>query len=132
MTFFTSCYSLWLKLYFVLYKYSYCCFLLFSFSLNLLGWHWLTKVYRLQMYSSATYHLCKVLHVHLPRRSLHLPQFIPPTPSSSSSYTATPWHSQPCVCAHEVFLFSSFSLNSSTQLQHSPLSPNRCQLALYL
>ena len=43
---------------------------IFSFLLNLLGWHWLMKLYRFQGYSSIIHHLYTVLCVHHPKSSL--------------------------------------------------------------
>ena len=39
------------------------------FSLNLLGWYWLIKLYRFQVYNSITYHLYVALSVHHPKLS---------------------------------------------------------------
>ena len=38
--------------------------------LNILGWYWLTKLYRFQLYSSVIHHLYIVLCVHHPKSSL--------------------------------------------------------------
>ena len=51
------------------------------FLLNLLGWHWLIKSYRLQVYNSTTHQLYIILCVHHPKSSLHLSPFIPHLPS---------------------------------------------------
>ena len=50
---------------------------IFSFLLNLLGWHWLIKLYRFQVNSSITHHLYIVLcqvsfHHHLSPRTLFM------------------------------------------------------------
>lgn len=39
-------------------------------SLNLLGWHWLSKLYRFQLHDFITHQLCTVLYVHRPKSSL--------------------------------------------------------------
>ena len=52
-------------------------FLLF---LNLLGWHWLTKLYMFPVHNSSAHHLCSLLCVHHPKSSLHPSQFIPLRP----------------------------------------------------
>ena len=49
--------------------------------LNLLGWLWLIKLYRFQVYSSITHHLYIGLCVCHPNSSLLLSPFIPPLPS---------------------------------------------------
>ena len=45
----------------------FCFYLFLHFLLNLLGWHWLTKLYRFQVYSSIMHHLHIVLCVHHPK-----------------------------------------------------------------
>ena len=56
-------------------------FSVISFLLNLLGWHYLIKLYKFQVYTSII-HLCIVLCVHRPKSSL-LPSPYPllPTPT---------------------------------------------------
>lgn len=51
---------------------------IFSFLVNLLGWHWLTKFCRFQAHDSITHHLYTVLYVHHPKSSPHPSLFIPP------------------------------------------------------
>ena len=55
-----------------------------SFLLSLLGWHWLTILYRLQGYSSIIQHLHIVLCVHHPKSSLPPSPFIRTLPSSTA------------------------------------------------
>ena len=43
-----------------------------------IGWHWLIKLYRFQVYSSIMHHLYNVLCVHHPRSSLIPSPFTPP------------------------------------------------------
>ena len=53
------------------------------FLFNLLGWHWLTKLYRFQVHSSTTNNLYTVLCVHRPKSSLlqpHSYSLYPPPP----------------------------------------------------
>ena len=47
------------------------------FLLNLLGWHWLIKVYKFQVYSSIIHHQYTVLCVHHPKLGLLPSPFIP-------------------------------------------------------
>ena len=51
----------------------------------LLGWHWLIKLYRFQVYNSITHHLYIVLCIHHPKSSLLPSPFIPSLLSSTSS-----------------------------------------------
>ena len=58
----------------------------FFFVLNVLGWHWLVRLYRFQVYISVVQDLHIVLCAHYAKSS-HLlwPDICPPLPSSSSS-----------------------------------------------
>ena len=46
--------------------------------INLLGWHWLTKLWRSQMHNSRTRHLYTVWYVRQPKSSFQPSPFIPP------------------------------------------------------
>ena len=52
----------------------------FFLFLNLLGWHWLTKLDMFPVHNSSAHHLCSLLCVHHPKSSLHPSQFIPLQP----------------------------------------------------
>ena len=79
-------------------------FVFIPFLLNLLGWLWLTKLYRLQVHNSRTHHPYIVFCVHHAKSSLHLSPFIP-------SYTlppqlpSSPHNPHNVVYAHEFVLF---------------------------
>ena len=90
-------------------------FLFFSFLLNLLGWHWLTKLYRFQVHSSTTHH-------HHPKSSLLPSAFILPIPSPTSPQQSL----HCCPCSWVLFLF---------RLIRPPLPPpemSTCSLSMIL
>ena len=75
-------------------------FLLEQSLLNLLGWHWLIKLYRFQVDNSTIHHVYIVLCVHHPKSSLlpspfnlPLPLLPPPTALSSDNHHTV-------VCVH--------------------------------
>ena len=47
------------------------------FRLNLLGWQWLIKLHRFQLYNSMIYHLCIALYVYYPKSDLVSPSTLP-------------------------------------------------------
>ena len=55
-------------------------FFFYPFLLNLLRWHWLTKLYGLKVYNSTTHHLYTVLCVHHPKSSFSQSPFLSPYP----------------------------------------------------
>ena len=63
----------------------------FYFLFNLLGWCFLTKFYRFQVYSSKIHHLYIILCVHQPKLYLLPSLFITPLPSSTSPYPLSLW-----------------------------------------
>ena len=73
------------------------------FKLNLLGWHWLIKLHRFQVYNSITHHLCIVcsppqikspsITIYLPFTLFYLPH---PTPFPSGNHHTV-------VCVHDSF-----------------------------
>ena len=73
------------------------------FKMNLLGWHWLIKLYRFQMYNSTTHHLYIVLCVHHPKSSLLPSPFIPLTRKRPSP-SPTPITTMPLSCFYVGFL----------------------------
>ena len=87
--------------------------LFLKFLLNWLGWHWLIKLYRFQVYNSIIHYLYIVLCVHYQSQVFcyHLyllyPLLLPPTTPLPSGHH----HTVVCVC--EFFLLSMFSLVSS-------------------
>ena len=81
---------------------------LFKFKkiLNLLGWHWLSKLYTVQVHNSTTHHLYLILCVHHPKSSLGLSSIIkyPPYPPQPPQLLS-PWQSpHPCLCPWAFFL----------------------------
>ena len=102
----------------------------FAFSLNLLGWHWLIKLYRFQVYISTIHHLYIVLCV--------------PTPSQVSSITIYPcftlfyvphplslWQSPYCFLCLWVFFLNPFTFSPSL-LTPSHLELSVCFLCLWV
>ena len=84
------------------------------FLLNLLGWHWLIKVYRFQVYNSIIHHLYIVLWVHHPKSSLLPSPFMPPLLSSTPPHAPSLWQSPSCrLHPHESFLSFAESLHPS-------------------
>ena len=65
--------------------------ILFLFLLNLLGWHWLIKLYMFQVYNSTIHHLYIVLCVHHPNSSFFPSPFIPSLPSSTCLHPLSIW-----------------------------------------
>lgn len=56
----------------------FCCSVFPPFLLNLMGWHWLTKFYRFQVYNTSLHLLCSPLQIKSiticpPHTLLHLP-----------------------------------------------------------
>ena len=88
-----------------------------KFLSDLLGWHWLIKLYRFQVHCSMIHHLYIISCVHQPKSSLLLSPFIPPLPSSPAPtpFTSDNHHTVVCVC--EGF----FCLILSSFLYSSPL-----------
>ena len=62
----------------------------FFFFSNLLGWYWLIKLHRFQVYKSTIRHLYIVLRVHHPKSSLLPSPFIPALPSSNFPHPVFP------------------------------------------
>ena len=62
-----------------------------SFLLDLLGWHWLIKIYRFWVHSSIIHHLYIIFCVHCPKSSLLPSPFIPPLPSFPSPHPLSLW-----------------------------------------
>ena len=104
------------------------------FKLNLLGWHWLIKLYRFQVYNSIIHHLYIVLCVHPPQvKSPSIPistpftlLYLPPIPFPSGNH-------------HTVSVSMSFwfliSLDLFTFFTHPPTphpSPDSCQPVLWV
>ena len=93
-------------------------------SLNLLGWHWLTELYRFQMPNSITPRLYTVLCVHHPKSSSIT--YIPPISSfTSPNLLFTPCNHHTVVCIQEFVFF--WLMPSSPPL----LSPAIYSLSLF-
>ena len=73
--------------------------------MNLLGWHWLIKLYRFQVCNSLILHLYIVLCVHHPNSSLLPSPFIPHLPSSTSPTPFPSDNHHTVVCVYEVVFF---------------------------
>ena len=104
----------------------------FSLLLDLLGWHWLIKLYRFWVYSAITHHLYIVLCVCHPKSTLPSPS-IAPLPSSTSP-TPHPFPSSDhhtVVCFDEGFFFCILPLPSSSR-PATPLPSDSCQSALWV
>ena len=81
-----------------------------SFLLNLLGWCWLIKLYRLLVYNSMIHVLYIASCVHYPKSSLLPSAFIAALPSftSPSLFQHERWEfsfTGPCIC-HQFYLYS--------------------------
>ena len=101
----------------------------FSFLLNLFGWYWLTKWYRLQVHNSTTHHLCTGLCVHHPNLVPFHPLSSPLHPPLPPSTTTVSSNHHTAVCVHEFPLFFIYLLNSFTTRCPPSLSP--CQLSAF-
>ena len=89
-----------------IFKCKYKVFLFFvEFFLNLLGWHWLIKLYRFQGYNPIIHHVYIVLCVHHPKSSLLPSPFVPRLLSSAPSHSLSLWYSPYCCpCLRGFFL----------------------------
>ena len=86
--------------------------LFFSFSLNLLGWRCLTKLYGFQVHSSTAHHVYTVLCVHRPMSSLlpspFIPLYPPPPPPTPSPRWLSPQCRRLSMMAFFLFFAQSF------------------------
>ena len=107
--------------------------------MNLLGWHWLTELYRFQVHNSTTHHLYTVLCVHHPTSSLPPSPFIPPFPPPPPPILS--FQQSPQLLSGSMSFFSFhfiFCSIPSTPLRYlnpsTPLTqlPHSCQLDLYV
>ena len=72
--------------------------------MNLLGWHWLIKLHRFQVYSSIMDHLYIVLCAHHPKSSVLPPPFIPPHPLLPP-LSLPSGHHHSVGCIYELIIF---------------------------
>ena len=100
------------------------------FKLNLVGCHWLTKLYRFHVYSSTAHHLYSVLVFTTPSQVSVQHHLSPLYPAPHPSNFLSPQHYHTVVCVHEFFLLFPFC----SVPPHTPLRvpPDSCQPALYL
>ena len=104
-----------------------------SFLSNILGWHWLTKLYQFQVHDSRTHHLYTVLYVHRLKTRLsvyyHLSRlYLPPSPSNP----LPAWQSPPYF--HDIFSiglrYQSLKVQSGGDLNNHTLWYSPCFLTL--
>ena len=89
--------------------------------MNLLGWYWLIKLYRFQVYNSVVHHLCIVLCVPHSKSSLLPAWFIPLYPLLPAPTHLSLWQSPYCCLC-----LSFCSLVCFFPLLLPPLSPSLC------
>ena len=100
-------------------------YLLFSFLLNLLGLHWLTKLYRYRC-TVPQHILCTLYCVFTAPSQASFHHQLSPDPPPPTPTPISPWPSPRC-CVHEFFLFI-FFFSQSLYIPHSQLSA--CSLSV--
>ena len=83
------------------------------FKIILLGWHWLIKLYKFQVYNSVICHLSIVLCVHHPKSCPSITIYLRRTPPQSLDYWAKVWNEVDWSSIHfqNCFSSSSFHIN---------------------
>ena len=88
------------------------------FKWNLLGWHWLIKLCRLQVYGIMMHHLYLALCAHHPKSGLLSPYIWTPVPFTAHPLNFPSGNHRTVVCVYEflfvclVCLFVAFSFKS--------------------